>query len=232
MEIKAVLFDLDGTLIDSSEGIIKSARYALSHYGMEEPDTAKLYQFIGPPLSDSFQRIYGFSREKAIEAVDVYRERYNKTGIFECRLYPGVEACIRRLKEQGYRIGMASSKPELSCRRILSHFGILELFDEVVGATFDGTRDKKEDVLKEVFRRWEDLSPSQMILVGDTVFDAKGAGKVGMPCIGVTYGFGDLTQMKEAGIAGVCEKLGELPVLLGELDFRELHQEKIYDQKQ
>lgn len=221
MEIKAVLFDLDGTLIDSSEGIIKSVRYALSHYGIEEPDTDKMYQFIGPPLSDSFQKLYGFSPEKAKEAVEVYRERYNKTGIFECSLYQGVENCIRSLRQQGYRIGMASSKPELSCRRILEHFDLLSLFDEVVGATFDGTRDKKEAVLREVFRRWEDLSPRQMCLVGDTVFDAEGAKRVGIPCVAVTYGFGDLAQMKEAGIVASCDKLELLPELIKSLDISE-----------
>ena len=214
MEIKAVLFDLDGTLIDSSEGIIKSVRYALSHFGMEEPDTDRLYQFIGPPLSDSFRNLYGFSEEKALEAVEVYRQRYNRTGIFECRLYPGAEACIKALKQQGIRIGMASSKPELSCRRILEHFGILSLFDEVVGATFDGTRDRKEDVLKEAFRRWEDLSLSQMCLVGDTVFDAEGAARVGIDCIAVTYGFGNLEEMKRTGVAAVCEHIDELPELI------------------
>lgn len=218
MELKAVLFDLDGTLIDSSEGIIKSARYALSHYGIEEPDTDKLYQFIGPPLSDSFQKLCGFSPEQAKEAVEVYRKRYNRTGIFECSLYPGAEDCIKRLKQQGYRIGMASSKPELSCRRILEHFEILSLFDEVVGATFDGTREKKEDVLREVFERWKDLSPGQMCLVGDTVFDAEGASRVGMPCVAVTYGFGNLEQMKEAGILAGCEKLEQLPEIISSLD--------------
>ena len=124
--MNTILFDLDGTLIDSSEGIIKCVLYTLDFYGIKEPDTAKLYRFIGPPLSESFERYYGFSHEKAYEAVQKYRERYNTTGIFECKLYPGVEKCIRTLKEQGYRIGMASSKPEESCRRILDHFGILE----------------------------------------------------------------------------------------------------------
>ena len=109
---------------------------------------------------------------------------------------------------------MASSKPELSCRRILEHFEILSLFDEVVGATFDGTRDKKEEVLQEAFRRWEDLSLDQMCLIGDTVYDAKGAARAGISCIAVTYGFGDLEEMKKAGIAAVCEKIGELPALI------------------
>lgn len=125
--MNTILFDLDGTLIDSSEGIIKSVLYTLDFYGIEETDTTKLYQFIGPPLSESFEKFYGFSNKKAYDAVQKYRERYNKTGIFECKLYPGVEKCIRTLKEQGYRIGMASSKPEVSCKRILEHFGILPL---------------------------------------------------------------------------------------------------------
>ena len=103
-----------------------------------------------------------------------YRERYNTTGIFECKLYPGVEKCIRTLKEQGYRIGMASSKPEVSCKRILEHFGILPLFDDVVGATFDGTRDKKSEILKEVMHRWSHIPKSEMCLIGDTMFDVNG----------------------------------------------------------
>ena len=196
--MNTILFDLDGTLIDSSEGIIKCVLYTLDFYGIKEPDTEKLYRFIGPPLSESFERYYGFSHEKAYEAVQKYRERYNTTGIFECKLYPGVEKCIRTLKEQGYRIGMASSKPEVSCKRILEHFGILPLFDDVVGATFDGTRDKK----------------SEMCLIGDTMFDVNGAKELGIACLAVSFGFGDVKEMKEAGVIGVCDSMEELPGML------------------
>ena len=212
-----ILFDLDGTLIDSSEGIIKSARYALDYYGIKEPDTEKLYQFIGPPLSESFAKYYGFSPEKAYEAVQKYRERYNKTGIFECKLYPGVENCIRTLKAQGYRIGMASSKPEVSCRRILEHFGILDLFDDVVGATFDGRRDKKSEILQEVMRRWSDIPKSDMCLVGDTMFDVNGAKELGIACLAVSFGFGDTGEMKKAGVIGICDAMEDLPQMLAEL---------------
>ena len=212
--INTILFDLDGTLIDSSEGIIKSALYALEYYGIHEQDTGKLYRFIGPPLSESFEKYYGFSPEKAYEAVQKYRERYNKTGIFECRLYPGVEQCIRLLRERGYRIGMASSKPEVSCKRILEHFGILELFDDVTGATFDGRRDKKSQILEEVMRRWSDIPRESMCLVGDTEFDAAGAAELGIFCIAVSYGFGDVEEMKKTGIIGVCDSMEELPGLL------------------
>lgn len=212
--MNTILFDLDGTLIDSSEGIIKSVLYTLDFYGIKEPDTAKLYQFIGPPLSESFEKYYGFSPEKAYEAVQKYRERYNTTGIFECSMYPGVEACIRRLKAQGYRIGMASSKPEESCRRILEHFGILELFDDVVGATFDGRRDKKSEILEEVMRRWSSIPREEMCLIGDTMFDVNGAKQLGIPCLAVSFGFGDVEEMKQAGVIAVCDAMEDLPELL------------------
>ena len=148
------------------------------------------------------------------DAVQKYRERYNKTGIFECKLYPGVEKCIRTLKEQGYRIGMASSKPEVSCKRILEHFGILPLFDDVVGATFDGRRDKKSEILEEVMRRWSHIPKSEMCLIGDTMFDVNGAKELGIACLAVSFGFGDVKEMKEAGVIGVCDSMEELPGML------------------
>ena len=146
-----------------------------------------------------------------------YRERYNTTGIFECKLYPGVEKCIRTLKEQGYRIGMASSKPEESCKRILDHFGILELFDDVVGATFDGRIDKKEEVLNEVMRRWSDVPKDEMCLIGDTMFDVEGANQVGIRTVAVTFGFGNVQEMVEAGAVAICEDMAKLPEIVAAL---------------
>lgn len=215
--MKAILFDMDGTLIDSSEGITKSVQYALRHYGIEVSDLESLKNFIGPPLSDSFMRFYDFSQEQAREAVDVYRERYNVTGIFECSLYPGVRECIEELKRKGYLIGMASSKPEISCRRILEHFDILPLFDDVVGATMDGKIDTKEEVLNEVLRRWKDISREEMCLIGDTMFDVEGANLVGVPCIAVSFGFGDVNHMVAAGAKAVCDDMRSLPAIVDAL---------------
>ncbi len=215
--MKAILFDLDGTLIDSSEGITKSTQYALAHYGIIENDLSKFYKFIGPPLVASFKKYYDFSEEQAVEAVAVYRERYNKIGLFECSLYPGVRECIEKLKAQGYLIGMASSKPEVSCRRILEHFGILELFDDVVGATFDGRIDTKEEVLNEVMRRWSDVPKDEMCLIGDTMFDVEGANQVGIRTVAVTFGFGNVQEMVEAGAVAVCDDMEKLPDIVAAL---------------
>ena len=215
--MKAILFDLDGTLIDSSEGITKSTQYALAHYGIIENDLSKFYKFIGPPLVASFKKYYDFPEEQAVEAVAVYRERYNKIGLFECSLYPGVRECIEKLKAQGYLIGMASSKPEVSCRRILEHFGILELFDDVVGATFDGRIDTKEEVLNEVMRRWSDVPKDEMCLIGDTMFDVEGANQVGIRTVAVNFGFGNVQEMVEAGAVAVCDDMEEVPEIVAGL---------------
>jgi len=205
--MKAVLFDLDGTLIDSSEGITKCAQYALKEFGIDEPDLDKLKAFIGPPLAGSFSKYYGFNKEQANEAVKVYRRRYVPTGIYECTLYPGVEKSLIALREEGFLIGMASSKPEVSCRRILEHFNIIHLFDECVGATEDGRIGSKEEVLNEVMRRWSDISKDDMCLVGDTIYDIEGANLVGMKSIGVSFGFGDAKEMKTAGAICICEDM-------------------------
>lgn len=207
---KAVLFDLDGTLIDSSEGVTRSVQYALAHFGIQEEDLIKLRPFIGPPLIDSFMKYYHFSQEQAKEAVGVYRDRYRVKGIYECRLYPGVEQCIRRLKEQGCLIGMASSKPEEYCRRILEHFDILSLFDDVVGATLDGRINEKEEVLNEVFRRWDKIAKKDMVLIGDTMFDVAGANKADIECIAVSFGFGNVQEMLAAGAVASCDSMDEV----------------------
>lgn len=219
--MKAVLFDLDGTLIDSFEGIAKSAQYALAKFGIQEDDLEKFRPFVGPPLIDSFQKWYGLSKEQAIEATEVYRERYRPIGLLECSMYPGVEECIQTLKSQGYLIGMASSKPEEFCRRILGHYDILDLFDDVVGATFDRRIDRKEEVLNEVLRRWSDIPKEEMVLIGDTMFDLQGAKRIGIDCIAVSYGFGDADEMLANGAVAKCDKLEDLVEILHNLNRNE-----------
>lgn len=204
-----ILFDLDGTISNSEEGITKCARYALRFYGIDETDRSRLRRFIGPPLATSFMEHYGMSREDARGAVEKYRERYHPVGIYECEIYEGVEDALRRLKALGCKIGLASSKPEVSCRRILEHFHLLEYFDEVVGATLDGKIDTKSEVLTEWMRR-SGAGPEDAVLVGDTRFDVLGAAEVGMPCIGVTYGFGTREELEECGAVAVLDSMKEV----------------------
>ena len=197
--IKAVLFDLDGTIINSEEGITKCVQYALSSFGIEEPDRKKLLCFIGPPLDPVFREKYGFDADKAWQAVLKYRERFDKTGIFECELYEGVADTIRKLKEAGCVIALASSKPETACRRILEHFSLTPSFDEIV-------------VLEELGRRIEhmQITKDQMCLIGDTEYDVIGADQFGIRCIGVSYGFGKRELLERAGAYCVCDNMAEV----------------------
>ena len=208
--MKAILFDLDGTVIDSSEGITKSVQYALESFGIQETDLTKLYPFIGPPVLDSFQKYYDFTQEMAEQAVVKYRERYHVTGCYESALFEGVEETLGKLKELGYQIGIASSKPEKFCKIILDYLGVLSLFDEVVGATEDGKINSKEQVLAEVFRRWEHIPKNEMCLVGDTIYDVEGANAHGIPCVGVSFGFGNVEKMKQAGAVAICDEFRQL----------------------
>lgn len=204
-----VLFDLDGTITNSKEGITKCAQYALKAYGIDEPDADKLEFFIGPPLKNTFMEHYGMDEETAVAAVAKYRERYHPTGIFECSLFDGVEDALKSLKRKGYRIGLASSKPEESCRRILEHFHILSYFDEVVGATMDGRIDSKYEVLQETIKRMHIYDTTEAVLIGDTRFDVSGAKEAHMDCIGITYGFGTKEELQEAGANAICDSIEE-----------------------
>lgn len=208
--IKVVLFDLDGTLIDSSEGIFKSVLYALEHYGIHETDMGSLRRFIGPPLYESFMRFYDFPEEQAREAVDVFRERYNVKGFLECKLYDGVKEALVSLKEAGYALGVATSKPEETARKILSNKGVYDLFDEIAGATMDGRIETKQEVLTEWFRRKSEYTPDASLLVGDTAFDVTGANAFGMKSIGVSFGFGSLDEMQKAGAVAICDSMAEV----------------------
>ncbi|MBP3489637.1 MAG: HAD hydrolase-like protein [Roseburia sp.] len=210
--IKAVLFDLDGTIINSEEGITRCVQYALRAYGIEEPDRKKLLCFIGPPLDPVFRERYGMTDEEAWQAVEKYRERFDVKGIFECCLYDGVREAIVRLKEAGYVLALASSKPETACERILEHFSLRQYFDEVVGSTLDGSISTKQEVLEELGRRMADcqIGKDEMCLIGDTKYDAAGAKAFGIRCIGVGYGFGTKEELLSAGAEAVFDQIEEV----------------------
>lgn len=205
-----ILFDLDGTLTDPAVGITRAVAYALRHYGIEVEDLRTLYPFIGPPLSDSFEKYYGFTHEGAMEAIEVYREYFRDTGIFENTVYPGVPEMLERL--QGQELAVASSKPEVFVRRILEHFGLSGFFREAVGSELDGRRVKKDEVVAEALRRMH-ADPESTVMVGDREHDVLGAARRGLPCVGVTYGYGSREELTRAGAAALAdtpEELGDI----------------------
>ena len=186
-----LLFDLDGTLTDPMVGITSSVQYALEKFGIHVKYLKDLIPFIGPPLDDSFQEFYGFSKEDAGKAVEYYRERYSTTGIFENRPYPGVEKMLQELRRKKYLLAVASSKPEYYVKQILDYFNLTEYFDEIVGSEMNGARTNKTEVIEETLKRLGlDHHREQVIMVGDKEHDVLGARKAGLDCVAVSYGYG------------------------------------------
>ncbi len=200
-------FDLDGTITDSSLGITNSVMFALKKFGIEECDRTKLYKFIGPPLRVSFMRYYGFSEEKALEAVACYREYYQDKGIFENKLYDGFAEMLKTLKAAGKRLVVATSKPEVYARRIISHFGLSPYFDYVAGMELDGGRETKAEVIRYALSVCgiEDLSG--VLMIGDREHDVLGAKAAGIDCLGVLYGFGSREELEQAGADYIVENV-------------------------
>lgn len=210
MKKKIVLFDLDGTLANTGEGITRCVAYALEKFGIKENDRKKLERFIGPPLFDSFQREYGFSEEDSWKAVAFYRERYDDIGVWECELYPDVKETLELLYQKGYRLGVASSKPQKFCPLLMKHFGIEQYFEVIGGAVSDGKAGSKAAVLADVLSRFGVKDKGEVVLIGDTRYDAEGAKEAGIDCIGITYGFEpEVDTMRKAG-AYICDTLEEV----------------------
>ena len=201
---QTILFDLDGTLTDPAAGITRSVAHALRHYGIEVRDLSTLHPFIGPPLDDSFERFYGFSHERAVEAIGYYREYFRDTGIFENEVYPGIPELLGALRAAGKTLAVATSKPEVFAVRILEHFGLAGYFSETVGSELDGTRVKKHEVIAETLRR-TGAPKEDTVMVGDREHDVLGAKRAGIPCIGVLYGYGSAEELTAAGAAALAE---------------------------
>ncbi len=214
---KVVLFDLDGTLTDSREGICKSVQQALVKLGRPAPTLKELECFIGPPLKTSFREFYGIVGGEADRAVAFYRERYSVIGKYENMPYTGIKEMLGTLREIGYILAVASSKPEVYVEDILKYFDLYDYFHYVVGSDMEGKRGEKEDVIEEAFRRMgldEKARKAQAVMVGDRHFDINGAKFFGIDSIGVTYGFAPEGELTEAGATYVVDTVEELLTLL------------------
>lgn len=209
---KYIFFDLDGTLTNPAEGITNSVAHALKYYGISVSDKTQLYKFIGPPLAQSFSEFYGFSPDRAKEAVDKYREYFADTGIFENKVYDYIPEVLSKLKKAGFSLAMATSKPEVFAKRIADKFELTQYFDFIGGSLLDNSRTDKGEVIEYVLSSLK-ADREKTIMVGDRSHDILGAKKCSVKSVGVLYGFGNREELEKAG----ADYIAETPTQLGNL---------------
>ena len=211
MKYQYILFDLDGTVTNPEEGITKSFAYALEHMGIHVEDRSELRKVIGPPLLQSFDEFYHFTKEQAMEATAKYRERYGVKGWAENEVYDGVEEMLKTLSEAGAKLILATSKPERYAVQIMEHFGLAKHFTMLCGADdYAKDRSTKEQVIRYALEQNGITDIGEVVMVGDRKYDVVGASVFGIPTVGVLYGFGDEEELKAAGAAHIVATPQEL----------------------
>ena len=205
------MFDFDGTVFDTGEGVMKSVQYAARSFGFAEPDWTELREFVGPPLTESFAARYGVDEATARAMTEKYRERYRVQGIDECSIYPGVEELVRYLRAHGKTVAVATGKPTGFAVEILERHGLGDLFELVVGSEFDGTRGQKWEVITEVLRR---CGAGDAVMIGDRDNDVRGAKRCGVPCIGVSWGYAEPGELENEGAILVVDDTEQLKNIL------------------
>ncbi|MAW65040.1 MAG: phosphoglycolate phosphatase [Flavobacteriales bacterium] len=184
-----VLFDLDGTITDSSEGIVNSILYALDKMGVKEEDSDRLRSYVGPSLKETFRNNYFSNDKDCQQAIMNYREYYSEKGIFENKLYTDVLKVLKTIKDKGGVVALATAKPGYFAKIILNHFGINYYFDSIVGSHLRGTRTDKRDIIFEVLDQFGFPDSNHIYMVGDRKYDILGGKYHGLKTIGVEYGY-------------------------------------------
>ncbi len=208
---KTIFFDLDGTLTDSGEGIINCCELALRHYGIPVPSREEMRVFVGPPLHETFHE-FGIPREECENAIAIFRSRYTTVGIFENAPYPGIQELLQTLQAQGHRLFVATSKPENMALQVLKHFDLARYFQQICGATMDSSRVEKSDVIAYLLSHCGAVENT--VMVGDTHFDVLGAATHNIPTIGVSWGYGKVADMVDAGAYAIADNTAQLLELL------------------
>jgi len=198
MKYKYILFDLDGTLTDPKVGITKAVQYALEKNNIKEDSLSTLEKFIGPPLKDSFMEFYSFDEKKSLDSIQYFREYFKEKGIFENEIYLGIEDLLKKLKQNNYKIIVATSKPLVFAKTILKHFKMIEYFDLIVGSNLDGTLVDKGEIISYVIDYLKIKNLKEVIMIGDRKYDIIGAKKNNIDSIGVLYGYGAIEELKIA----------------------------------
>jgi len=211
----AVLFDLDGTIVDSAPGITATLAKTFAAMGLPIPAPAELLAYVGPPILDAFRERAGFDDATARRALEIYRPLYREHGVYDATVYPGLPAVLQHIHEAGLPLSLATSKPETPAGMVLDHFGLRPWFDELTGASDDEVRSAKADVVAEALRRLAarraDLS--HPVMVGDRSHDVHGAAAHGVPTVFVTWGYG--APEEQAGAVSVVDDTAELLRSLG-----------------
>ena len=214
MKFTTILFDLDGTLTDPFEGITNSVAYALKKMGITPPKNSELKKFIGPPLAESFEKFYGFSKEESYKAVDIYREYFAPKGIFENTIFKGIPEMLASLKNAEKRLALATSKPTVFAEKILKHFNIDKYFDVVVGSNLDGSMTDKAEVVAAALKGLGAVEPSTTVMVGDRSHDIIGGIKNGICTVGVTFGYGTKEELEQFHADYIADSVDELKNIL------------------
>lgn len=212
MSYRYIFFDLDGTLTESGPGIMNSVAYSLKKMGLKEQPEFVLRKFVGPPLAQSFMNYCGVPEEEIKRAISLYREYYEKYGLFENSVYPGIKDLLEELKKREKILAVATSKPEPLSVRILEHFGLADYFAVICGATMDEKRVAKDEVIRYTLKCLgiKAEEKKSVLMVGDREHDVFGAKKHHLDCLGVLYGYGSRQEFEAAGADYIAETVQEV----------------------
>ncbi|MDD4189299.1 MAG: HAD hydrolase-like protein [Eubacteriales bacterium] len=212
MKYKYILFDLDGTLTDSKDGIINSMKFALEALGYDQLSDDEYLRFVGPPFRTSIVEYFGIGENEAKKIVEKYRERFSTIGLFENRVYEGIADMLGQLSRQGRILAVATSKPKIFSDRILIKYDLKKYFKITAGSEFDGTKDVKAEIIEQVLDQLipEEKERTNVIMVGDRKYDIIGAINCGIDSIGVRYGYAEADELESAGATYIVNTVIEL----------------------
>jgi phosphoglycolate phosphatase len=212
--IKNVLFDLDGTLTDPGEGITRSLQFALGELGLACPAPAELHIHIGPPVRDALAIILKTTDQTLVEeALRLYRVRFSETGIYENVVFDGVPEMLAALCASSRRLFVATSKPLVFTEKIMKHFRLSDYFEGIYGSELNGKLDNKVELICHILKN-AGLRPDETLMVGDRMYDIRGARENGCMSLGVTYGYGSEEELRSAGADLICESPREIAARL------------------
>ena len=214
MKFKAVLFDLDGTLLDTSEGVLASVQHTISTLNYPQLSHEELLTFIGPPVRKKMQDIYHISDEEAAYAMNIFRTNYGDENLLKAVSYDGMSDLLNFLNDHGIKVGVATYKREDMAKRVLEHCCLAHFFSSICGSDTEGKLTKAQ-VVEKCLTELEITNPSEAIMIGDSDNDAIGASLIGLSFIGVTYGFGfkndsDVSEYEHIGSASDVHELKQI----------------------